>query len=67
MSEARVEVTRARATLWNRGPKTGGRSINRSHFMRPSSVLIHFRSPMIPPTMAAMIKSTQTLVMICDT
>ena len=52
--------------MWNSGPKTGGFSINRSHLRRPSSVAIHFRRPMMPPTMTAMTTSTHTLVMICE-
>ena len=66
ISEAKVPVTRARATLWNSGPKTGGFNINRSHFRRPSSVAIHFFSPMTPPMTIAMMTGIQMLVMICE-
>ncbi len=62
-----VPVIRARETLWNSGPNTGGFRISLSHLRRPSSVAIHFRSPMIPTTMTAMINRTHGLVMMVET
>ena len=55
---------RASETLWISGPKMGGLSLKPSHLRRPSSVLIHFRRPMMPPTITAMTNRTQTLVTI---
>ncbi len=62
-----VPVILASATLWNSGPKMGGLRINRSHFRRPSSVLIHFFTPITVPTITAMTTKAQALVMIDET
>ena len=60
--DASVLVIRASAILWKSGPNTGGLSMSRSHLRRPSSVAIHFRTPMMAPTITAMTKRIQALV-----
>ena len=59
--EANVVAKRANATLWVSGPKTGGRSLNASHFSLPFGVAIHLLIRTTIRMMAPMTASSQKL------
>src|SRR5437867_3878517 len=54
--DERVLANRVNAVFWTRGPMMGTRSLNRSHAIRPASVLIQRRNSHTPT--AAAIKNS---------